>query len=89
MKNSHDTIGNQTRDLPVRSAVPQPTAPPAACPQNMHNLVINFSNNYIIKISNINIIISLKKLRLSPPWNAYIMSRCTYYTVLKLGRFGQ
>jgi hypothetical protein len=28
MKNSSDTVGNQTRDLPVYSAVPQPTAPP-------------------------------------------------------------
>jgi hypothetical protein len=27
MKNSNDTIGNQTRDLPACSAVPQPTAP--------------------------------------------------------------
>jgi hypothetical protein len=27
MKNSSDTIGNQTRDLPAYSAVPQPTAP--------------------------------------------------------------
>jgi hypothetical protein len=33
MKNSNDTIGNRTRDLPACSAVPQPTAPPAACPQ--------------------------------------------------------
>ena len=33
MKNSNDTIGNQTRDLPACSVVPQPTAPPAACPQ--------------------------------------------------------
>jgi hypothetical protein len=32
MKNSNDTIGNRSRDLLVRSAVPQPTAPPAACP---------------------------------------------------------
>jgi hypothetical protein len=32
MKNSSDTIRNRTRDLPVCSAVPQPTAPPAACP---------------------------------------------------------
>ena len=32
MNNSNDTIGNRTRDLPVCSAVPQPTAPPAACP---------------------------------------------------------
>jgi hypothetical protein len=28
MKNSNDTIGNRTRDLPTCSAVPQPTAPP-------------------------------------------------------------
>jgi hypothetical protein len=27
MKNFSDTIGNRTRDLPVGSAVPQPTAP--------------------------------------------------------------
>jgi hypothetical protein len=30
MKNSSDTIGNRTRDLPVCSAVPQQTAPPRA-----------------------------------------------------------
>jgi hypothetical protein len=30
MKNSNDNIGNRTRDLPVCSAVPQPTAPPRA-----------------------------------------------------------
>jgi hypothetical protein len=29
MKNSNDTIGNRTRDLPACRAVPQPTAPPA------------------------------------------------------------
>ena len=28
MKNSSDTIGNRTRDLPVCSAVPQTTVPP-------------------------------------------------------------
>jgi hypothetical protein len=28
MKNSKDTIGNQTRNLPACSAVPQPNAPP-------------------------------------------------------------
>ena len=32
IKNSSYTIGNWTRDLPACSAVPQPTAPPAACP---------------------------------------------------------
>jgi hypothetical protein len=30
MKNSNDTIGNRTRNLPTCSAVPQPTAPPHA-----------------------------------------------------------
>jgi hypothetical protein len=30
VKNSSDTIGNRTRDVPVCSAVPQPTAPPRA-----------------------------------------------------------
>jgi hypothetical protein len=28
LKNSSDSIGNRTRDLPAFSAVPQPTAPP-------------------------------------------------------------
>jgi hypothetical protein len=28
MKNFNDILGNRTRDLPVCSAVPQPTAPP-------------------------------------------------------------
>ena len=32
MKNSNDTIGNQTRDLLACSAVPKPTAPPRAPP---------------------------------------------------------
>jgi hypothetical protein len=30
MKNSSDTIGNRTHDLPVCSTVPQPNAPPRA-----------------------------------------------------------
>jgi len=33
-KNSNDTTGNQTRDLPVHSTVPQPTAPPLAPKEN-------------------------------------------------------
>jgi hypothetical protein len=37
MKNSNDTIGNQTRDLPVCSVVPQPPAPPHA-PHGMDNV---------------------------------------------------
>ena len=30
MKNSNDTTGNRTRDLPACSSVPQPTAAPRA-----------------------------------------------------------
>ena len=41
MKNANETIGIRTRDLPTCSAVPQPTAPPAACPQHTA-----YPNNY-------------------------------------------
>jgi hypothetical protein len=37
MKNSNDTIGNRTRDLPAYSAVPQQTAPPRGTPTNAHD----------------------------------------------------
>jgi len=43
MKNSNDTIGNRTCDLPACNAVPQPTAPPAACP------ILRVSGNKIIR----------------------------------------
>ena len=33
MKNANDTIGNRNRDLSACSAVPQPTASPAAFPK--------------------------------------------------------
>ena len=39
MKNSNDTIGNRTRDLPTCSAVPQPTGPRRA-PKHMKVLHI-------------------------------------------------
>ena len=42
MKNSNDTIGNQTRDLPACGAGPQPTAPPRV-PRKVRNL----SNEYL------------------------------------------
>jgi hypothetical protein len=44
MKNSNDTIGNRTRDLPARSAVPQPTALPRAL---VWFVFFNNSNNCI------------------------------------------
>jgi len=40
MKNSSDTIGNRTRDIPACSAVPQPTAPPGASKINMKVLFV-------------------------------------------------
>ena len=40
MKNSNDTIGNRTRDLPVCRAVPQKTAPPRAS-QILHQYATN------------------------------------------------
>ena len=39
MKNSSDTIGNRIYDLSVRSAVPQPIAPPAACPRRLEYIL--------------------------------------------------
>ena len=38
MKNSIDTIGNGTRDLPARSAVPQPAALPHALVTSVSSL---------------------------------------------------
>ena len=43
MKNSNDTIGNRTRNLPACSAVPQPTAPPSAPGRNV--LLTNVMNS--------------------------------------------
>jgi len=43
MKNSSNTIGNRTRDLPACSAVPQTSAPPAACPLLL--FVVNYLDN--------------------------------------------
>ena len=41
MKNSNDTIGNRTCDLPTCNAVPQPTAPPRV-PNKMNYSVFKF-----------------------------------------------
>jgi hypothetical protein len=41
MKNFNETTGNRTRDLSTCSAVPQPTAPPAACPDSVLRATIN------------------------------------------------
>jgi hypothetical protein len=43
MKNSNDTIGNETHDLLVCRTVPQTTAPPAACPRayNVQSIIVS------------------------------------------------
>ena len=46
MKNSNDTIGNRTRDLPACSAVPQLIAPPLVCGQ-IRNKLINCVRNVV------------------------------------------
>jgi hypothetical protein len=52
MKNSSDTIGNRTRDLPAFSTVPQTTAPPAAC--HLNGLILTF-NHILSRIKSFNI----------------------------------
>jgi hypothetical protein len=46
MIKSDDTIGNRTRDLPTCSAVLHPTAPPAACPQQIFSGLLNHGRWY-------------------------------------------
>ena len=41
MKNSNDTIGNRTRDLPACSSVPQPTAPPRTPSYLQYKIILN------------------------------------------------
>jgi len=43
-KNSIDTIGNRTRDLPACSAVPQPTAPPRALSRDVMDYKLRTQN---------------------------------------------
>jgi hypothetical protein len=38
VKNSNDTLWNRTRNLPVCSAVPQPTAPPRSLVLSVFNI---------------------------------------------------
>ena len=49
MKNSNDNIGNRTRDLPTRSAVPQPTALRRA-PEVFHRFIK--TNTVLFRIFN-------------------------------------
>jgi len=46
IKNSSNTIGNRTRDLPAYSTVPQPSAPPRDPLASSEHLLINLPTYY-------------------------------------------
>jgi hypothetical protein len=50
-ENSNDTIGNRTRDLPVCSAVPQLTAPRAACRAPVIHVMFYWILNFLDRFS--------------------------------------
>jgi hypothetical protein len=77
MKNSNDTIGNWTRDLPACGAVPQPTAPPRAPKQKLQvteNPKIVHPENVSLRVLNL----SLKKIEInmSGRWSITAIIRC-------------
>ena len=51
MKNSNDTIGNRTRDLPAGSAVPQPTALLHAPANRYHYVSPRFTTGLLVDVS--------------------------------------
>jgi hypothetical protein len=51
IKNSNDTIGNRTRDLPACSAMPQPAAPPRASMYLIGTLKLDELQSYQRKIN--------------------------------------
>jgi hypothetical protein len=53
MKNFNDTIGNRTRDLPVCSAEPQPTAPTPARLRAVQNHKRNANTKYNCRMLNL------------------------------------
>jgi hypothetical protein len=48
MRNSNNSIGNRTSDLPVCSAVPQPTVPPRAAVDIVRKKCIAISTDFLI-----------------------------------------
>jgi hypothetical protein len=62
MKNSNDTIGNRTCDLPTFSAVSQPTAPPRA----------PFSVRYALKSEKMKITNSKNYIKNRSKWNEFV-----------------
>jgi len=77
MKNSNDTIGNQTSDLPACSAVPQPTAPSRALINNNDSRVIR-EETFVLSV--LSVTIKYHRVNLKEPCVLYI-GRAYSYTV--------
>ena len=62
MKNSSYITGNRSRDHPACSAVPRPTAPPAACPPPLCPLSVQklFNKYHAIRVRRAGITVSSK-----------------------------
>ena len=72
MKNTNDTFGNRTRDLPTCSAVPQPTTLPRASDY------VNYVNEKFQTPSGIEPVVRYLKptaLRRAPSWNPVTRTR--------------
>jgi len=71
MKNSNNTIGNQTRDLSVCTAVPQPTAP-----LHVPNCNLKEINKHFKTVQKLNIFvnITLKNACYNSIWNLFLSS---------------
>jgi len=64
IKNSNDTIGNRTRDLPARSAVPEPSAPLRDLSYNL-----KYNTRFVIELHDILNIYFVKIQREGVNWN--------------------
>jgi hypothetical protein len=65
MKNFNDTIGKRTRDLPARSAMPQPTAP-----DDNRKVIVLYTRS--IKLSNYSNIDKITKFEALIPRDLWI-----------------
>jgi hypothetical protein len=78
MKNSNDTIGNRTRDLPACSAMPQPTAPPRA-PFFVRNCSEKWYVVFLIKVPKSNPNLNNIKHDISGPYILAVSEGCRFY----------
>jgi hypothetical protein len=91
MKYYNDTIGNRTRDLTACSAVPQPTAPPPACPQSLKvvNIFLFPIQEMLLRAINVGffqkpLIYQLPRTLFGPKiisMLCFVSSACNYYSL--------